>query len=176
VLRQKASYWVQLAGKDWQSYGRPIERAGQSRWFGQALLTMRHDYRTNLLADWKPGEKEPWLLATNLPNFQAALSVYRRLDWIEEMSSDLRKHGSDLEGARWGHFLRLSRLTLAVASLNVWLVSFGSQVIKNGRRYLVDPRGRTDLSELRIGGNTKSAPDKSTPRSLLPGIRPIRIE
>lgn len=156
VLRQKASHLVQLAGKDWQSYGSLIEKAGQSLWFGQALLTMKHAYRTNLLAHWKPGEKEPWLLATNLPTLKAALSVYRRRMWIEEMFGDFKKHGFDLESTHLGHFLRLSRLTLAVALLYVWLVSFGSQVIKNGQRYLVDRRGRKDLSVFRIGCNTVS--------------------
>jgi hypothetical protein len=35
-------------------------------------------------------------------------------------------------------FLRLSRLTLAVILLSVWLVTFGAKVIKNGQRRLVD--------------------------------------
>ncbi len=72
------------------------------------------------------------------------------------MFGDFKKHGFDLESTHLGHFLRLSRLTLAVALLYVWLVSFGSQVIKNGQRYLVDRRKRKDLSVFRIGFNAIS--------------------
>jgi len=156
VLRQKASYLVQLDGKDWLSFGDLIEKAGQSLWFGQALLTHKHAYQTNLLAHWKKGEKEPWLLATNMPTLKAALAVYRRRMWIEEMFGDLKKHGFDLESTHLRHFLRLSRLTLAVSLLYAWSVSFGSQMIKNGQRHLVDRRGRKDLSVFRIGYNAIS--------------------
>ena len=51
------------------------------------------------------------------------------------------------------HFLRLSRLTLAVVLLYVWLVAFGSQVIKAGQRHLVDRNDRRDHSIFRIGRN-----------------------
>ena len=36
------------------------------------------------------------------------------------------------------NFVRLSRLTLAVALLYVWLISTGTQVIRDGLRHLVD--------------------------------------
>jgi len=153
VLRQKASHLVKLEGQGWQRFGNLIERARQSLWFEQALLTKEHAYKVNLLAHWKPGEKEPWLLATNLLTRKATLATYRRRMWIEEMFGDFKKHGFDLESTHLRHFLRLSRLTLAVALLYVWLVSFGSQVIKNGQRYLVDRSDRRDLSIFRIGYN-----------------------
>jgi hypothetical protein len=31
-----------------------------------------------LLVHWKPDEKEPWCLATNLPDLQTALRFYKR--------------------------------------------------------------------------------------------------
>lgn len=154
VLRQKGSHLVKLDGKDWQRFGDLIEKAGQSLWFRQALLTKKHAYKANLLAHWKKGEKEPWLLATNLPTMKAGLAAYRWRMWIEEMFGDFKKHGFDLESTHLRHFLRLSRLTLAVALLYVWLVAFGSQVIKNGRRRLVDRSDRRDLSIFRIGYDT----------------------
>jgi hypothetical protein len=67
------------------------------------------------------------------------------------MFGDFKKHGFDLESTRLRHFLRLSRLTLAVALLYFWLVTFGSQAIKNGKRRLVDRSDRRDLSIFRIG-------------------------
>lgn len=153
VLRQKSSHLVCLDDQDWQPFSDLIAKAGQSFWFEQVLLTQKHGYRVNLLAHWQPGEKEPWLLATNLPTRRAALVVYRRRMWIEEMFGDFKKHGFDLQSTHLRHFLRLSRLTLAVALLYVWLVSFGSQVIKKGHRPQVDRSDRKDLSIFRIGFN-----------------------
>jgi len=49
------------------------------------------------------------------------------------------------------HFDRLSRLTLAVALLYVWLVSIGTRTIRNGLRDLVDRSDRRDLSIFQIG-------------------------
>jgi hypothetical protein len=45
-----------------------------------------------------------------------------------------------------GNFLRLSRLTLAVILLHVWLIAFGSRVIENGQRALADRPGLRDLA------------------------------
>ena len=48
-------------------------------------------------------------------------------------------------------FLRLSRLTLAVALLYVWLISVGVRTIHQGFRHLVDRNDRRDLSIFQIG-------------------------
>ena len=71
--------------------------------------------------------------------------------WIEEMYGDFKKHGFDLERTMLRHFLRLSRLTLAVAILYVWLVSVGTRTIRCGLRNLVDRTDRRDLSIFQIG-------------------------
>jgi len=49
------------------------------------------------------------------------------------------------------HFERLSRLTLAVAILYVWLVSVGTRIIRSGLRHLVDRTDRRDLCIFQIG-------------------------
>jgi len=70
---------------------------------------------------------------------------------IEEMFADFKKHGFDLESTMLHHFLRLSRLTLAVALLYVWLISVGARSIREGLRQLVDRVDRRDLSIFQIG-------------------------
>lgn len=152
VLRQKSSHLVQLASQiTWQPFGSLISQMGQQVWLGSALLTQQWAYSVNLLACWQMGEKEPWLLATNLPSLRLALAAYRRRMWIEEMFGDFKRHGFDLESTHLRHFRRLSRLTLAVALLYVWLVAYGSYLIKTGQRSLVDRSDRRDLSLFRIG-------------------------
>jgi hypothetical protein len=152
VLRQRASHGTQLEGQtDWNTFGSLVERPGQSRWVQGALLTRRSAYPTNLLAHWGAGEERPWLLATNLPRKGDTLRAYRRRMWIEEMFGDMKGHGFDLEKTHLRHFQRLSRLTLAVAFLYVWLVSVGTTAVKRGQRRLVDRNDRRDLSIFQIG-------------------------
>lgn len=152
VLRQKANHLIKRDGKKiWERLGDLVKKAGQRAWLTSALLTERHAYSVNVLAYWRKGEKEPWLLATNLPTPPATVRAYRKRMWLDEMFGDFKKHGFDLESSHLRHFLRLSRLTLMVAFLYLWLVAFGSHVIKRGQRRLVDRSDRRDLSIFRIG-------------------------
>jgi len=152
VLRQKADTCVWFTEKSgWQEFGSYVDKPDQSIWMGRGYLTAKEIYPINLLAHWAIGEKEVWCLATNLPDRQMALRYYKRRMWIEEMFGDLKKHGFDLERTMLRHFLRLSRLTLAVALLYVWLLSTGTKTIHNGLRHLVDRNDRRDLSIFQIG-------------------------
>jgi hypothetical protein len=71
--------------------------------------------------------------------------------WIEEMFGDMKKHGFGLESTMLQHADRLSRLTLAVALLYVWMISTGTRTIQDGLRHLVDRKDRRDLSVFQIG-------------------------
>ena len=152
VLRQKGQYLVLPFGqRTAQRLDSLVAKVGEMVWLPRCRFTQRHLWRINVLAYWQPGEKEPWLLATNLQQPQLALRAYRRRMWIEEMFGDMKGHGFDLESTHLRSFLRLSRLTLAVVLLYVWLLSFGSRVIKLGVRRLVDRNDRRDYSLFRIG-------------------------
>ena len=152
VLRQRSSFLVRTPdAASWQSPGSFISKSGQQLWIASARLTQKYQHPVSLLLYWKSGEDEPWLLATNLTSPRSARRSYSRRMWIEEMFGDFKGHGLDLESTHLRHFLRLSRLTLAVALLYVWLTATGSSVIKRGLRHLVDRKERRDLSIFRIG-------------------------
>lgn len=152
VLRQKTNTHVWLnEDLGWRDFDSFVDQAGQSVWLGKGCLSESGIYPVNLLVHWELGEKEPWCLATNLPDQQMSLKYYARRMWIEEMFGDLKKHGFDLESTMLRHFLRLSRLTLAVVLLYVWLISVGTQTIQAGQRHLVDRKERRDLSIFQIG-------------------------
>ena len=155
VMRQKTNTKVRLSNESsWLHFGDLVQRGDRLHWFREALLTQGQAYSINLVAYWKPGEKRPWLLATNLTTAKKALRAYKRRMWIEERFGDFKAHGFDLESSHLRHFLRLSRLTLIVAFLYLWLVAFGSAIIKRGQRRLVDRSDRKDLSIFRIGLDT----------------------
>lgn len=152
ALRQKGSHLFRKDDADaWQRCDSLVTKPGQCCWLSDIQLTQEHQHPCNFLALWQRGEKEPWLLATNLPDVRTTRLHYSRRMWTEEMFGDFKRHGFDLESSRLQHFLRLSRLTLAVSMLYVTVVAFGSQTIKNGLRHLVDRPDRRDLSVFRIG-------------------------
>jgi hypothetical protein len=152
VLRQKSDTLVwSPTDSCWVPFGNYIHKDGQHLRLDKRELSQRHIHPVNLLAYWKTGAKEPWCLATNLPNSQIALRFYKRRMWIEEMFGDMKKHGFDLECSMLHSFLRLSRLTLAVAFLYVWLVSAGGRIIHQGLRHLVDRVDHRALSIFQIG-------------------------
>ena len=152
VLRQKGNTGLWLNEQTgWQELSSFVQKAGQSVWCPKAYLAQEEMYPVSALIYWQVGEKEPWCLATNLPDATLTVRYYRRRMWIEEMFGDFKKHGFDLEGTMLHHANRLSRLTLAVAFLYDWLLSVGSQTIRTGLRHLVDRKDRRDLSLFQIG-------------------------
>jgi hypothetical protein len=156
ALRQKGDTQVCLGQQisSWHRFDTLAPQRDKVFFYPHTLLTKKHLLHTHLLAYWETGEEDPWLLATNMPTGHEALRAYRRRMWIEETYGDLKGHGLDLEKTRLRHLQRLSRLVFVVALLYLWLVTRGSQVIKNGERYLVDRRDRRDLSIFRIGLDT----------------------
>jgi hypothetical protein len=152
VLRQKGKHLVRDHEQSpWVALGSFLQKVGQSLWLEGQQLTRLHAYTTNIAAYWKIGEKEPWLLATNLPTLRQALRAYERRMWIEEMFGDLKDNGFDLEATRLRSVAKLHRLTFIVALLFLDLVASGSRAIKAGQRRLVDRNDRRDLSVFRIG-------------------------
>jgi len=152
ALRQPANHLILPYGmKVWQRIDSFPLKAGMSVWLGHVLLTRASPYPTHLVLHWQPGEREPWFLATNLLCPHAAVRVYRLRMWIEAMFGDFKKHGFDLEMTHLRHFLRLSRLTLLVCLLFVWLVALGEYVLAHHLAGQVDRTDRRDLSIFRLG-------------------------
>ena len=152
ALRQPADNLVMLRGSGkWQRLDQLWLLKGQPIWIGRVLLTKASPYPTHLVLFWQSGESKPWYLATNLLDAPTTLRLYRRRMWIEEMFGDMKKHGFDLEASHLRHFLRLSRLTLAVCLLYLWLVALAEHVVTQRLTDEVDRSDRRDLSIFRLG-------------------------
>lgn len=152
ALRQAKDTLIMVQdSKQWQRLDNfPLE-PGQTCWMGPVVLTEASAYPSNVVLHWEKGEKEPWYLATSQLSQKPALRLYRRRMWVEEMYGDMKGHGFDLEISRLHHADRLSRLTLAVCLLYVWLVAIGEYVLVNGYEDEVDRTERRDLSIFRLG-------------------------
>jgi hypothetical protein len=152
TLRQKSNTGFRV-GKygAWQTLESFVRKSGDSAWLPKGFLTKQFAFPASVLVYWKAGEKEPWCLATNMPDRKLVLQSYKRRMWIEEMFGDLKKHGFDLESTMLRTAEHLSRLTLVVAYLFDWLISAGAKIISIGLRHLVDRKDRRDLSLFQIG-------------------------
>lgn len=152
VIRQTAQSVVKIKEDNTPQKLSTLEkRPGDCIWFQNIQFTASHLHLVNLVIDWQIGEEEPWFLTTNLADLQTALKYYRKRMWIEEMFGDMKRNGFDLESTHLRDADRLSRLTLAIALLYVWLLAYGSEIIQLGKQHLVDRRERRDLSLFRIG-------------------------
>ena len=151
ALRQPGDHllWWQGNGQ-WQRLDRLLDAPG-GRWLGWTWLTQAHEQLTHVVVYWRKGEKQPWFLATNQRTVRAAVRLYRRRMWIEQMFADLKGHGFDLESSHLRSFLRLGRLTLIVCLLYLWLLAVGRQVELCHLIDLVDRHDRHDLSIFRWG-------------------------
>ena len=136
---------------DWQALDTLCPPQGEWCWWPWVLLTQVCAYPTHVLAVWQHGQRKTWLLATNVTDPHTVLRLYARRMWIEELFGDCKGHGFDLESSHLRSFLHLSRLTLAVMLLYVWLVSEGTQALLQGRTTQVDRSNRRDLSLFRLG-------------------------
>jgi hypothetical protein len=153
VLRIKAGTWVRVHGR-WRKAGSLAAR-GQSQFFGSVLVTRdRHvaDFPVNLLAVWAATEDEPWLLISDADDPAQIESVYRQRFWIEEMFSDHKSRGLDLEATRITDPDRLQRLLVAVTLAYLWIMEVGARVVARGWWRQVDNRGaQRSVSLCQIG-------------------------
>jgi hypothetical protein len=152
VLRQTGKHLLHpTQAAAWQRLDTLLSGPGQHCWLTNVQFTRRWEQTTHVCAYWAAGETDAWLLTTNLPDACATRRAYARRMWIEAMFGDWKGHGWDLETTHLRHPDRLSRLVLALALLYVWLVLYGTRVIRAGWRAWVDRRERRDLSIFRIG-------------------------
>jgi hypothetical protein len=152
ALRQVGDHLVMLKGEVvWRRLDSVNVTVGEWCFLPHSILTQASAYPTHLLVFWAHGEDKPWFLATNLPTANATIRSYRLRMWIEEMFGDMKRHGFELEDSHLRCFLPLSRLTLAVCFLYVWLTATGEHLLHTQQTHLVDRRDRQDLSIFRLG-------------------------
>jgi len=151
ALRIKAGTYLETDGQVFKAGELAV--AGESFQMSGVKITKaaKLDYRTNLTVHWATDEDEPWLLATNL-ELAESVQTYRKRFWIEEMFSDHKSRGLNLEKTRFKDLDRLQRLLIAVTLAYLWLMEIGFTVVKSGEAKKVDNRGaRRSVSLCQIG-------------------------
>jgi hypothetical protein len=152
VLRIKAGTGVEFLG-DWYNAGDPATR-GRTRFWESVKVTTDGEasHRVNLAPVWDRDQEEPWLLITNLSDAEKVREIYSNRFWIEEMFSDHKSRGLNLESTRLSDPDRIERLLVAGALAYLWIMEVGVFVVTSGQRRQVDNRGASrSVSLCRIG-------------------------
>lgn len=152
LLRINSDTWVERP-RSWKK-ALSLAKRNQSRFFSSMKITRNKNAvnSVNLLAVWRDGEEEPWLLITDLTDPLLIESIYAKRFWIEEMFSDQKSRGLNLESTRLTDPLRLERLLTAVVIAYLWVMQIGADVVNKGLWREVDNRGaRRSVSLCQIG-------------------------
>ena len=105
----------------------------------------------NAVAVWRRGDKDPWLLLTDLPARPRRCADYRRRTWEEELFRDLKGLGWGWDKSRVRAPERVTRLVAVLALATLWVAALGQRVLRDGRRPLLEDRGRRCYSRIQLG-------------------------
>ena len=149
-LRFKQDTWLLDAqGHDWQARDRFPQRGGRRCWT-ELRVTLQRYGPLQVTVFWRGDEPEPWILVSDRAA-QELPRLYRSRMRIEEMFSDLKKRGFDLEASRLREGARILRLVGLLCLAYVWLLLAAAVAIRRGWRRLTDVARSRALSYLQIG-------------------------
>lgn len=151
VLRLKVGTYVEIDGQLMKISELAVR--GESHQFQNVKITKdeKLTYRTNLTIYWAVDEEEPWALATNIEKDES-IKVYGKRYWIEEMFSDHKSRGLNLEKTRLTDADRIQKLLVAVTIAYLWLIQIGNSVVTQGETKQVDNKGaQRSVSLCQIG-------------------------
>jgi hypothetical protein len=152
VLRIKAGTWIEIDGQ-WCRAGE-MASIGERRLWKDVRVTRdrKVEYRVNLLTVWERTEDEPWLLISDADEAEEIEGVYKKRYWIEEMFSDHKRRGMNLEATRITDPKRVQRLLVAVALAYLWTMEIGALVVNTQQWRRVDNRGaKRSVSLCQVG-------------------------
>lgn len=98
-------------------------------WYGQVACfsTAKCRLDCTLLAYWRTGCEEPWLLVTDLPPADADPLWYGLRMWIEHGFKDDKRGGFRWEQTKMTDPARAARLWLVLALAHLWTMSVGGE-------------------------------------------------
>jgi hypothetical protein len=105
----------------------------------------------NVVAIWRVGDPEPWLLVTDLPAQRRRCTEYRRRTWQEECHRDGKRLGLEWQHSRVRQPERVERVLLILALAMLWLLALGQRVVRYGWRRQLDDASRVTLSRFQLG-------------------------
>ncbi len=133
-LRVKGDQWVFLPGiRQWVPLRALALAPGQRVFLTGVTLTQSNCYGpVNCALACAPDSDAPWLIATHLPPSARLLRHCARRFGGEELCSDVKGRGFNMEASQLPHEDRFSRRLLAGALLVVWIVTVARRLRATG--------------------------------------------
>jgi hypothetical protein len=94
---------------------------------GIAFKGRHRQLHCTLLACWEAGDKDPWLMLTDLPPEASTACWYGLRAWIEQGCKITKRAGWQWQRTHMTKPERAARLWLAVAVATLWLLSVGGE-------------------------------------------------
>jgi hypothetical protein len=123
-----------------------------TRWQGRGHAFLKAGWRAvNVVAVWRRGDDEPWLLVTDLPPAWVRCAQYRhRMD--EELSfRDDKSSGFDWNASRVRDPVHMDRLLLVLQLAACFVLAQGIFVLQHGFRHVLERPDRRTLSLFSLG-------------------------
>ena len=150
-IRIKGNFWVYRPGHQRRKVKNISLACGQARFWHQVSITARRFGPLHLALARPRGSTECWFVISDEPTDLETFDEYGLRFDIEENFLDDKSNGFQLESSLLRSAAVLSRLCFVLAITTLYLVSQGTQVVKQGRRRWVDPHWFRGSSYLKIG-------------------------
>ena len=116
-----------------------------------AWMTAEQYGPVSILALWEAAYEEPLYLVTNMPDLEAAMTLYRKRAQIETFFSDQKSRGFHLHKSHLSDPKRLARLLIAACLAYLWVVYLGVCALRDDWLKRLHRQDRCDLSLFRLG-------------------------
>jgi hypothetical protein len=123
-----------------------------TRWQGRGRAFLKAGWRDlNLVAVWRRGDEQPWLLVTDLPPAWVRCTQYRHRMDEEESFRDDKSSGFDWDASRVRDPAHMDRLLLVLQLAALFVLAQGAFVLQHGWRPVLERTDRTTLSLFSLG-------------------------
>ena len=165
TLRAKANATIKCGEHEPQTFGSLVPEPGSRRSVTEAAIWVpqpkshhqgaQPDWtracHANLVAVWRTGDAEPWLLVTDLAASRVRCTEYRTRTWEEALFRDLKSMGWNWQASRLQSGERVARLLGILVLATLWMLGVGERVRRRGQRILLEERSRSCYSLFQLG-------------------------
>jgi hypothetical protein len=149
-IRIKSSFLVYQSG-EFRSVDEFPLQPGEAVFLSNVNLTWHKYGPVHMALGYSPDGKERWYIASDEPVSIETFCEYGLRSDIEENFLDDKSNGFQLESSKIRSAEGLERLCMVIAVATLYLVSQGVEVVRKGKRRLVDSHWFRGSSYLKIG-------------------------
>lgn len=152
-IRIKESFWIYRPGQRPRKVNNIKLAAGHTLFWHNVQITQERFGNVHLALGRTLHSKERWVVISDEPTCLETFQEYGLRFDIEENFLDDKSNGFQLEASLIRSAKALERLCFVLAVTTLYLISQGTQVVREGKRRLVDAHWFRGNSYLKIGWN-----------------------